>query len=313
MKLTMRNYQGETDYRRIGDFLREVFLLNGRRMHSWPVARLDYWRWHGIMNLGDASLEEHVFLWETDDGQIAAVLNSEGLRQAFLQVHPGYKSAGLEDQMIALAEERLRGPSQRGGSVLWVWSDAGDTQRQDILVKHGFTHISEKDEHQWMRDLENPIPDNPVKQGYMIRQMDGVAELPSRSWASWRAFHSDEADENYQGDWTWYQNIQKAPLYRPELDLVAIEPNGAVVAFTTIWYDEATRSGYFEPVGTIPEHQRRGLARSLLCEGGRRLKSLGATQAMVVGGSFHANALYESTLGPVFDIYQPWEKRWAER
>ena len=86
------------------------------------------------------------------------------------------------------------------------------------------------------------------------------SELPSRSWASWRAFHSDDPDEKYDGDWSWYQNIQAAPLYRRDLDLVAIAPSGEVAAFTTTWYDDVTHSGYFEPVGTMPEHQRCGLA-----------------------------------------------------
>jgi len=30
-----------------------------------------------------------VFIWETTDGRIAAVLNREGPGNAFLQVHPG--------------------------------------------------------------------------------------------------------------------------------------------------------------------------------------------------------------------------------
>lgn len=311
MKLSVRNYQGEADYQRVSAFLREVFLLNQRHMYSWPVARLDYWRWHGIMNLGDGSLEEHVFIWETGDGETVAVLNSEGLRQAFIQIHPRFKSEALEEQMIRLAEENLRGPSRRGGNVLWVWSDAGDTTRQDLLKRLGYDHIGEADEHQWLRSLAEPIADNPVKEGYEVRPLGDDFELPSRSWASWRAFHPNEPDEKYQDDWTWYQNIQKAALYRPELDLVAIAPNGEVAAFTTIWYDEATRSAYFEPVGTRPEHQRQGLARALMTEGLRRLKRYGATQAMVVGGSLPANALYASVLGPIYDIFQPWEKRWA--
>ena len=111
-------------------------------------------------------------------------------------------------------------------------------------------------------------------------------------------------------DWTWYRNIQSAPLYRRDLDLVAISSNGEVAAFTTIWYDDVTRCGYFEPVGTVPEHQRCGLARSLLCEGMRRLKRSGATQVMTIGGEPPANGLYQTVLGPVYDLSQPWEKRW---
>jgi hypothetical protein len=60
----------------------------------------------------------------------------------------------------------------------------------------------------------------------------------------------------------------------------------------------------------MPEHQRCGLARALLSEGMRRLKRLGATQVMTMGGEPPANGLYESVLGPVYDLYQPWEKRY---
>ena len=174
--------------------------------------------------------------------------------------------------------------------MLWVWCDAGDIQRQEILEKRGYAHTGEADEHQWIRDLTLPIPDSPVREGYMIRSLGEASELPSRSWASYRAFHPDDPVSDYDPDWSWYLNIQSAPLYRRDLDLVAIAPGGEVAAFTTIWYDDVTRCGYFEPVGTMPEHQRHGLARSLLCEGMRRLKKMGATQAMTIGASLRQMA-----------------------
>jgi GNAT superfamily N-acetyltransferase len=310
MQHHMRSYQTEDDFWCIRDFLREVFLCNKRRMHSWPVARWDYWRWHGILNLGDGKLEEHVFLWETEENQIVAVLNREAAGQTFLQIHPVWKTAQLEEEIILQAEERLACPSSRGGKVLWVWCDAGDTQRQGILQNHGFNHITEADENQWLRDLQQAIPENPVREGYRIRSLGEASELPARSWASWRAFHPEEPEGNYDRDSSWYQNIQAAPLYRRDLDLVAVTQSGEVAAFTTLWYDDVTRCGYFEPVGTMPEHQRCGLARSLLSEGMRRLKRLGATQAMTIGGEPPANALYQSVMGPIHDISQPWEKRW---
>lgn len=307
----MRLYRSENDYQRMRDFLRQVFLLNDRRLYSWSVVRLDYWRWHGIYNLGHGSLEKNVFLWETHKGELAAFLNSEGPGHAFLQVHPAFKTKHLEEQMIAQAEESLRAPSRRGGTALWIWTHAEDRQRIEILHKHGFVHVAEAAEHQWRRSLELSIPEKVVQKGYLIRPLSGASELPSRSWASWRAFHSEEPDDHYQGDWSWYLNIQAAPLYRPELDLVAIAPAGEVAAFTTVWYDEATRCGEFEPVGTIPEHQRRSLASALMCEGMQRLKQLGATQCMVTGGSMHANGLYHAIMGSAYDLYEPWEKRWA--
>jgi ribosomal protein S18 acetylase RimI-like enzyme len=54
--------------------------------------------------------------------------------------------------------------------------------------------------------------------------------------------------------------------------------------------------GYFEPVGVHPDFHRRGLGKSLLFEGLRRLKSEGMTEASVCADSDNPAAirLYES-------------------
>ena len=64
MEPTPRNYRDENDYWRVRAFLREVFLLNGRREHSWHVARWDHFRWHMFENCRICGpLEESVTLW----------------------------------------------------------------------------------------------------------------------------------------------------------------------------------------------------------------------------------------------------------
>ena len=69
--LHMRSYKDEDDYWRIRAFLRETFLLNHRREFNWPVARLDYWRWHLLLNCQEVgSLEGLIYIWEADAGQI---------------------------------------------------------------------------------------------------------------------------------------------------------------------------------------------------------------------------------------------------
>ena len=94
MKLVRRSLQDPEDYWRIRDFLRRVFLLNGRREVCWHVNRFDYWRWHGVENMGATRLED-VFIWEAEDGQIAAVLNPEGPGDAYLQIHPSRRTVAL--------------------------------------------------------------------------------------------------------------------------------------------------------------------------------------------------------------------------
>ncbi|HEU5102850.1 MAG TPA: GNAT family N-acetyltransferase [Roseiflexaceae bacterium] len=94
------------------------------------------------------------------------------------------------------------------------------------------------------------------------------------------------------------------------MDLVAIAPEEDIAAFCTIWFDDVTRSGYFEPVATVPAHQRRGLGKAVMTEGLRRLQGIGATTVFVSGSSTAANALYRSVIGPDYELYQPWMKQW---
>ena len=136
--------------------------------------------------------------------------------------------------------------------------------------------------------------------------MGDVNEFPARSWASWRAFHPDEPDEGYEG-WEWYLNIQSAPLYRRDLDIIAATPTGEIAAFCTLWFDDVTRSAVCVLVGTAPEHQRRGLGKAVMYAGLRRLRHMGGTRAFANGYDSPANTLYGAVLGSR-DLSQPWVK-----
>ena len=120
MKLTMRHYRDEDDYWRIRDFLHEIYRLNGRRELSWQAYRFDYCRWHCFENIEHLRMEEVVFIWETPDGRIAAVLNPETSGDTFLQAHPSLRTAALEDEMLHVAEERLACPGKNDRRQLRV-------------------------------------------------------------------------------------------------------------------------------------------------------------------------------------------------
>ncbi len=306
MKLTLRQYQTENDYWRIRAFLRRVMLRNGVREKIWHVARLDYWRWHVAANCREQdTIADVTFLWEAADGRIAAVLNPEGPGEAHLQIDPALRTPTLESEMLTVAEEHLAA-EREGRRMLAVWADSQDAQRMDVLKRRGYTR-GKWAESQWRRNLESPIPEAPIPAGYTVRALGDRDELPARSWASWRGFHPSEPDEDYEG-WEWYLNIQRCPLYRRDLDMVAVAPGGEIASFCTVWYDDVTRSAYIEPVATVPEHQRLGLARAAITEGLRRVKRMGATRAFVGGYGPGPNALYASVLSPEHDRSEQWLK-----
>jgi mycothiol synthase len=307
MTITMRAYQSEADYWRIRSFLRQVYLLNDRRERSWQTYRFDYWRWHGNANILQMPLPQMAFLWETAQGEIAAVLNPERMQDTCLQIHPEARTATLEQEMLDVAERELAFPDAQGVRKLYVWTAQDDYLRQEVLKERGYTRL-DVCEQQRRRPMSIPIPNMALPRGYRLRPLGDVDELPARSWLSWRAFHPDEPDERYEG-WEWYRNIQRAPLYRRDLDLVAEAPDGELAAFCTVWFDDMTRTGAFEPVGTAPEHRRRGLGKAVMFEGLRRLKWLGATLATVGSYSLPAGALYESAGFTDYDLSEAWVKQ----
>ena len=307
MKFTMRRYQKDEDYWRIREFLRKVFLLNNRQEISWEVARFDYWRWHGILNMKDGTLEDDVFLWENTDGEIVAVLNREAPGSTFLQIHPQYHSYELEEEMLTVAEQHLIVPSNNNRHSLHVWVEKGDMHRQEMLKNRGYSICSKrKPECQRKRILTEPIQSTPIASGFTIRSMGDIDEHPTRCRASWRAFHPNEPDDRFETG--WYYNVQRAPLYHRDLDMVAIAPNGDMAAFCTIWFDDVTRTGYFEPVGTVPEYRHQGIGKSILTEGLIRLKHIGADIAYVSSYTEPAHALYESVGFKEYRILEVWTK-----
>lgn len=307
MRLSMRPYRDESDFWRIRGFLREVLIANNLLEYSWHLARLDYWRWHVTNCGGPPPGSETVFIWETPAGGIAAVLNPEGNGEAFIQIHPEYRSEELEEEIISTAEEKyLMGNAEKLRFMVF----AEDSLRKKILFSRGYRRESWNEQYRTMKlEAEIEVPKTP--DGYHIRHQR-PEDVPSRIWASWRAFHPNAPDDQFKAD-NWYGNIEKIPTYRRDLDLVAVSENGEVVAFCTIWYDDVTRTGYMEPVGRKPEIRVKHLMRSLLLEGAARLQRSGGVQLSVGGTSFSANVLYASVMGIAHKLVIPWVKQTGKR
>jgi GNAT superfamily N-acetyltransferase len=308
MKPIMRPYRNEEDYWCIRQFLRDVYLLNQPHEYSWSLLRWDYWRWHVNENIYHMKLEDVVTLWEVA-GQIVAVLTPDSSGEAFFQVHPAFQDVVSMSEMLDAAEQKLPLPNENGKQQLITWVNAADDATKQLFTERGYVRSKYKAEHMRRRFFTQPIPDPVTPVGYSVRALGDESELPARSWLSWKAFHPDEPDEKYEG-WEWYKNIQRVPLYRRDLDIVAVSAEGELSAFCTVWFDDVTRTAVFEPVGTHPAHQKRGLGKAVMTEGLRRAEKLGATLASVSSYSDGAHALYHSMGFTEFDLLEPWIKEW---
>jgi ribosomal protein S18 acetylase RimI-like enzyme len=78
-----------------------------------------------------------------------------------------------------------------------------------------------------------------------------------------------------------YARLQQEWPYRADLDHVVEAPDGSFAAFCIAWVDEPNRAGLLEPVGTHPDHRRRGLASAVCLAAARSLHALGAEHAVI--------------------------------
>lgn len=312
MNLNPRCYRDDEDAWRIRAFLRETLMRNGYRKQNWTPLRYDYWHHFINPDLNQVSPQESVYLWESPRGELAAMLNLDRRSgEAYLHLQPDLRRVELEEEMIRLAEERM--PQLRSGETrrLTIWAQQGDSMREGLLTRLGYSRLDEPEYQRCLR-LDQTLPSAPVPDGFHLRALGEGAEVLERAYASGLAFHPDNiqiAVENRR-DIRWYRHIQGCPQYRRDFDLVAVTEQGHVAAFATIWFDEVTRVGEFEPVGTVPAYQRRGLGKALMCEGLRRLKQIGAVMAFVDSYSVPAGALYASAGFDQFFLAEPWEKVW---
>jgi ribosomal protein S18 acetylase RimI-like enzyme len=269
----------------------------------------------GYLHLGDllwGLYQNEVFdptrsirLWEREGAGLLGFAWFEEPDGVVVQARPSLRGHdGLVGQMLAWAAERLP-KAEAGARELWTWAFVSDAAYIALLERQGF----EREEDHALkvrRDLNGPIPTPALPPGYTLRHVGGEAEWGRRVDAHRAVWHPSGVTLDA------YRRLRAAPGYIPELDLVAVAPNGDIVSYCICWLDEVNRTGEFEPVGTPAEHRGRGLGKAVMLEGLRRLRGLGAASAIVTSimtneasTRLYASAGFETVNTEVYYV-----KRW---
>jgi ribosomal protein S18 acetylase RimI-like enzyme len=194
-------------------------------------------------------------------------------------------------EMLAWGERRAGEVEQKDGDKqsLLTWCLQDDAWRIAWLSERGFARDDFHLLHM-QRGLDEPIPDLALPEGVVVRHVGGESEWQARVDMHREVWHPSKVTLEA------YRRLRAAPIYRPELDLVAAAPDGAFASYCICWLDSANRTGELEPVGTRPAFRGRGIGKAVILEGLRRLKAYGARTAIVysVAGNEPSRKLYES-------------------
>jgi len=169
-------------------------------------------------------------------------------------------------------------PAGCPGWFAMVFDDQADRIR--ALETAGFACVSDVGDDSWSQVLLNRpgdllVPTVHLPEGYRLRALAGETEVSAYVTLPQTVFESRNMTIEWRA-WTL-----ASANYSPDLDLVAVAPDGRLAAFCICWLDRARACGQVEPLGVHPGHRRLGLGSAILAEGLSRLHHHGARAVLV--------------------------------
>jgi len=231
-----------------------------------------------------------IYLWENEASETVGWTLFSIADEAFdLFVAPELHGEMVMYDMLAWSAGRLSEILQQAGGlqVQKSWNHPGDIKLCRALEKLGFM-ISGNPSVQMLRSLDDPIPEAALPDGYQVRSCRGIVEVENRAAAQHGAFESSIPLDRYVER---FSRFMRSPFYDPQEDVVGTTPDGRIASFCKLWRDPINQVGNFEPVGTHPDFQRRGLGRAVMLEGLRRLRTWEMNQAVLGTGAGYAPAI----------------------
>ncbi len=287
-----RTYRGNEDLHAMHDLLRQGRLADNGTYYVHP-GDLNWWLFYPPLK---HDLWGSVYLWDDPEkpGRILAwaLLPPDGSTfDVVLQPELRGSPVDWEMHRWGLRQAKSLAKRARREHIGVYWISEEDAPLRTWLVEQGFA-LASRDVHM-VCDLASPRAAVRLNDGYEVRSSHGLPEVNQRAWAQYNAFDNSVAFEVYIRRFT---RFMQSPVYDPAWDLVAVDPDEQIGAFCIVWPDPITGIGLFEPVGTHPDFQRKGLGKAVMLEALDRLQRMGMRQAIVTTGENNLPAvrLYEA-------------------
>jgi ribosomal protein S18 acetylase RimI-like enzyme len=285
MTTTQRFFQSTADLYELGHLLRRAYAVQPN-WNTYSFARFDIWIQRRIADevlFSKAEWQQDFQLWESNGNLIGTVF-FESPSDAALIGDPAHPD--LIPSMLAWAEAHYRGKS--ADQPLMIEALKSNVARCDLLKSRGYTLFPGYFIHRQKRLDPSEIEPVILPPGFSIKPIESEDDrrlYPSAVQSVFKRHATAEQDEF----------LKNAPSCVPELNLLVWSDQHEIAAFCTVWIDPVNRYAEFEPVGTVPSFQKRGLGSALLAYAHNRLREMGCPLATVQSWSesIGANKVYQ--------------------
>lgn len=281
--ITTQNFRILCDFMDVRSFMTDIYEPDWR--NGVPAPFLEYALSSTWM---DTSHTHRWQIWKDDEKIAAFVFHENPISDTYISLRPGYED--LADELVAYASGNM--PKENGKNKLVLF--AGQTAIMQAAGRVGYIQTGACTERgfDFRKSLDYSLPE-----GFRFVEPENL-DAAKISECCWKGFDHEAAEGPWNGDYESVLRLMTTPHTTYDYDVAIENEKGEYVCFAGMWWTPENHLAYMEPLCTVPQYRRRGLAAAALSELYRKMKPLGA--AHMTGG---ANPFYEK-IG--FDLCIGW-------
>lgn len=293
MNIKTKQFQILTDINLVWNFMTDIYdpyFANGVAAPFFEYALTSKWMDKEYLHLNR--------LWMAGDIVVGFVFTEAVVTSVFFNLRPGYE--GLADEMVEYAQNSF--PDLGGERELVIFSG------QEALIraaeKEGYKVSYENAD--FLFDFRKSGLSYDLPEGFHF--VDPFkCDLLKLAKCTWNGFNAEELGpfKNWNipdSETPWnphkaYTGVVNSAVAPPphathEYNVIIADENEDYVCFSGMWWVPENKLAYMEPLCTVPEYRRRGLAAAALTQHYRRLKVLGAEYMTGGGNDFYRKVGY---------------------
>lgn len=293
--MTLRRYRLLADFEPVSLFL--IRHYHAKHFNGYLLQPFfEYAHTHPAFN----SRMTHRFgVWE-DEGEIVGVTCYEmDLGECLMVTAPKYTH--LMPQLLDHAERELSKVDNGKRSLKVMTTDQQGLN--DLLTTRGYAIVYR--EPIMTFDYAKGFFDRPLPEGFKVISLEDDNDIRKIHTCLHQGFdHGPNPDD----DLDCRLLMQSGPRFRKDLTTVIVAPDGTYACFAGMWVEPENHYAYLEPLATVPQYRRLGLASIALTEAMKKTVKEGATYCFGGSREFYTAMGFEHVGTRIF-----WEKTWVDR
>lgn len=275
--ITTRQYRILADHMDIYQFMIEIYEKDWR--NGVPAPFLEYAL---SSNWMDKSYTHRNRIWMDGEKIVAFCFNENPVTDVYFSLRPGYES--LADEMVQYAAKYMPNIDQKQQLVIFKGQDA----IMDVAVRAGYKQVCNWTDmiYEFDKELQYDLPD-----GFHFVAADKIS-IEKVTECCWKGFDHESEEGPWDGNSESSYHLMQAPHATSQYPVAIENDKGDYVCWAGMWWTPENKLAYLEPLCTVPDYRRKGLASAALSELYKRMKKCGATHMTGGGNPFYANIGY---------------------